>query len=288
MGARKWSWLALAALAGGACEQGQDPVGPGPEQFEIAAVTVPEVAIFTVKVCKEGPGNLTYDFTVTGTSEVSFPSGQSFTLVDDECKTVAEALDGGQSVTVTELAPPAGSDFLQVDQYSFIGSMGVFEGIPTHVATFTTPSVTIDRFGNDQGHVLVYTNVAVPDDGDGCTHTMGFWKTHPNAWPAGFDPDDPFGTSTTETWLDTFWTPSAGGNAYFILAHQYMAAVLSEASGAAVPSGVQAAIDGAAAFFASAPYGVSPTGATRAQLLSWADLLDSYNNGNEGVAHCDD
>ena len=287
MGGKKWSWLAMAALVAGACEQGQDPVGPGPELFELAAVTVPEVAIFTVQACKEGPGNLTYDFTVTGTAQVAFPSGQSFTLVDDECKIVAEALDGGQSVTVTELPPPAGSSFLQVEQYSFIGSQGVFEGFPTLAATFPTPSVTVGNFGNDMGHVLVFTNVAVPVD-DGCTHTQGFWKTHPTAWPAGHDPDALFGTSATKSWLDTFWTPPARGNAYFILAHQYMAAVLSAASGAAVPSGVQDAIDGAAAFFASATYGAAPSGATRVQLLSWADLLDSYNNGNEGVAHCDD
>jgi hypothetical protein len=32
---------------------------------------------------------------------------------------------------------------------------------------------------------------------------------------------------------------------------------------------------------------VKPTGATRTQLLAWAGLLDSYNNGNEGVDHCD-
>jgi hypothetical protein len=285
MKAKKWSLLTLAALAAGACEQGQDPVGPGPELFEIAAVTVPEVAIFTVQACKEG-GAGPSSFTVSGTAQVAFPAGPSFTLVDDECKVVAEALDGGQSVTVTETAPATGTTFQKVDQYSFIGSQGVFEGIPTFVATFSTPSVTIGRFGNDQGHVLVFTNVDVPQE-DGCTHTQGFWKTHPQSWPAGFDPDDLFGTSATKTWLDTFWTPPAGGNAYFILAHQYMAAVLSDASGAAVPANVQSAIDGAAAFFASAPYGVKPTGATRTQLLAWAGLLDSYNNGNEGVDHCD-
>jgi hypothetical protein len=285
MSARKWSWLAVAALTAAACEQAQDPVGPGPELFDVAAVTVPDVGIFTVKACKEGPGNQTYDFTVSASALVIF--APTFTLVDDECKTIATATDGGQSVTVTELTPPAGTAFQQVDQYSFVASQGNESGTPVHVATFTTPSVTIGQLGNDQGHVLVFTNVAVPDEG-GCTHTQGFWKTHPQDWPAGYDPAALFGTSATKSWLDTFWTPPAGGNAYFILAHQYMAAVLSDASGAAVPAGVQSAIDGAAAFFASAPYGVNPSGATREQLLGWADLLDSYNNGNEGVAHCDD
>ena len=288
MRGKRWSWLAIAALVAGACEQGQDPAGVQLEPATFAAVTVPDVAIFTVKACKEGPANMTYSFTVTGTAQVAFPAGASFTLVDDECKIVAEALDGGQSVTITELAPPLGTSFVQVDQYSFIGSMGVFEGPPFFVATFATPAVTIANFGNDRGHVLVYTNEAVPVD-DGCTLTQGYWKNHTENWPAGYDPDDLFGTGTgSETWLAALTASSKGGNAYFILSQQYIAAVLNAANGAIVPANVQAAIDGAAAFFASAPYGEAPTGATRDQLIAWASLLDSYNNGLAGVAHCDD
>jgi hypothetical protein len=51
----------------------------------------------------------------------------------------------------------------------------------------------------------------------GCVLTQGFWKTHPNAWPAGYSPSATFFLSG-KTWLDVLWT-APGGDAYYILAH---------------------------------------------------------------------
>ena len=76
------------------------------------------------------------------------------------------------------------------------------------------------------------------------------------------------------------------GNAYYILAHQYIAAVLNGASGAGAPANVQAAINGAAAYFGANGPSPAPSGALRTQLINWSDLLDDYNNGLVGPGHC--
>jgi hypothetical protein len=57
-----------------------------------------------------------------------------------------------------------------------------------------------------------------------------------------------------------------------------------------VPSSVAAAIASATTYFGKAtPDDWSAGDAySKNQLTSWADLLDSYNNGQVGPGHCDD
>ena len=77
---------------------------------------------------------------------------------------------------------------------------------------------------------------------NGCTLTQGYWKTHStygpaskpdatwNLLPGGLGPDTVFFLSG-DTWYEVFWTAPAG-NAYYNLAHQYMAARLNVLDGA--------------------------------------------------------
>jgi hypothetical protein len=119
----------------------------------------------------------------------------------------------------------------------------------------------------------------------GCVLTQGFWKTHPNAWPEGHSPNDPF-FSSGKTWLEVLWT-APRGDAYYILAHQYIAAVLNVANGATPPAEVSAVIDAATAWFGSHGPGVpasSPEGQT---LIHWAEVLAAFNEGMMGVPHCE-
>jgi hypothetical protein len=119
----------------------------------------------------------------------------------------------------------------------------------------------------------------------GCVLTQGFWKTHPNAWPEGHSPNDPF-FSSGKTWLEVLWT-APRGDAYYILAHQYIAAVLNVANGATPPAEVSAVIDAATAWFGSHGPGVpasSPEGQT---LIHWAEVLTAFNEGMMGVPHCE-
>jgi hypothetical protein len=80
------------------------------------------------------------------------------------------------------------------------------------------------------------------------------------------------------------------GNGYYILAHQFIAAVLNKANGAPVPVGVQDTIDQALAFFnLNGPAFCSAKGSCGPQ-KDWAAVLDDYNNGvyPNGPAHCSD
>jgi hypothetical protein len=86
------------------------------------------------------------------------------------------------------------------------------------------------------------------------------------------------------------WTNSRGGNAYYILAPQFIAAQLNVLSGASVPGNVQAAINGATTLFNTyTPALIGALGSDdpiRAQFVTYANVLDAYNNGIIGPGHC--
>jgi hypothetical protein len=88
-----------------------------------------------------------------------------------------------------------------------------------------------------------------------------------------------------------FWKP-VGGNQYYNLAHQYMAAALNMEAGAAVPATVQAAFDAATTLFntyaPAAIAGLRGSNPLRAQFVALAGILGSYNEGDIGPGHCDD
>ena len=89
-----------------------------------------------------------------------------------------------------------------------------------------------------------------------------------------------------KTWYQVFWTPPAG-NAYYNLAHQYMAAFLNTLAGASVPVEVQQALDAAKALFEAQGAGDTTLSASeRKMALQYASILDQYNNGLIGPGHC--
>jgi hypothetical protein len=144
--------------------------------------------------------------------------------------------------------------------------------------------------------------VYVPCD-DGCTLTPGYWKTHSEYGPAPYDNTwalvDPNGEDseffdTGQSWYQVLWTEPQGGNAYYILAHAYIAGVLNELNGASVPAEVESAMDEAEALLDE--YDGNPEsmeelkgkGAReiRQDFIDTAELLDDYNNGLIGPGHC--
>ena len=96
-----------------------------------------------------------------------------------------------------------------------------------------------------------------------------------------------------QTWYQVFWTAPAG-NAYYNLAHQYMAAELNTLNGAAVPANVQTALNTATTLFNTyTPAEIAALkgkngNALRAQFIELAGLLGSYNEGKIGPGHCDE
>jgi hypothetical protein len=140
----------------------------------------------------------------------------------------------------------------------------------------------------------------------GCTYTMGYWMTHSIYGPAvPYDPTwdlkdggaavflDAANPKADFTWYSMFWTPPAGGNAYIILAKQYMAAWLSinnvDPLKAADPTVLGTALaDAYELLKAYNPYDVLEP-AVREQFIALASFLDMYNNGllPGGPPHCE-
>jgi hypothetical protein len=124
----------------------------------------------------------------------------------------------------------------------------------------------------------------------GCTYTQGYWKSKPNvAWPDPYRRDATFFLSG-QTWQETLNSPVSAAPGYYQLAHQYIAAVLNQASQAGVPQGVQGTLSSAKTWLESnTPNACTVNGSCETQ-KEWAASLDAYNNGNypHGPSHCNE
>lgn len=126
------------------------------------------------------------------------------------------------------------------------------------------------------------------ESGDqGCTLTQGYWKNHnaeanqPNnqiPWPIDEDTQ-----LCGQGWLDILQTPAAG-DAWYILAHQWIAASLNVASGASTTPEVDQALADGEAMLSTCAEDAGDQGAA----TTVSDVLDEYNNGVVGPGHCDD
>ncbi|MFN8375903.1 MAG: hypothetical protein U0694_23900 [Anaerolineae bacterium] len=219
----------------------------------------------------------------TGSANVGFSDAAIAEI--DECVSVTDSVNGTSTLL----------------------GMWCYSQGSTHTFTYTrTISYTV--CGNYQ-----YTNVAAIVTGDtgttvsdshtisvyvpcgACTLTQGYWKTHSAYGPAPTDSGwfttaTPNGPDTTfflsgRSWYQVFWTPPAG-NAYYNLAHQYMAAKLNILNGASSTAAVNAAITAAEAFFNTYTPSSNLSRTARQQALAWAATLDQYNNGLIGPGHC--
>lgn len=113
----------------------------------------------------------------------------------------------------------------------------------------------------------------------GCVRTQGYWKSKPGVvWPAPYSRGATFFSSGL-SWQIILETPPSRGNAYLILAHQYIAALLNRASGASAPAAVQSVINSATSFFSSGTNLDSCSGSACETQKTWAGILDTYNNG---------
>jgi len=117
-----------------------------------------------------------------------------------------------------------------------------------------------------------------------CTFTIGYWKTHPEAWPAT---SLTLGTvNYTAAQLLSILNEPAGGNGLLILAHQLIAAKLSILNGADA-SAVATDIANADAMIGGLV--CPPVGSDAlpsASVNAIATDLDNYNNGLIGPGHC--
>jgi hypothetical protein len=214
------------------------------------------------------------------------------TTENDECVTVDDTNEAGPQNEVV-----CSGDAPEVFNYSVTFGKNTTAQVPllcgansyTNTASFTTnDSSTI---GSD-GATITADVACIP----GCTLTQGYWKTHNATFKGGAPVDDNWtsvgasaeGTifSSSINWFNVFWTAPQGGNVWYQLAHQYMAAVLNINNGAGAPSSVSTALPLAQTWLVNN----SPTAKLKAKdaanAAGWASLFGSYNEGLIGPGHC--
>jgi hypothetical protein len=248
-------------------------------------------------ICKAGNAAGSFDFTwsIDHVAGGNYSSGQ-VTVAVGSCELAAAVPTTGSLrlvATVTEAAPPLDWSLTNI---------GATYSAPVLPPTWPVPSINLATgvvsnvgMANDVGAEITFTNTYIPPL-TGCTYTQGYWKTHSEYGPAPYDAtwallangaDTPFFLSG-QTWYEVFHTPPAG-NAYYNLAHQYMAAqlsILDGADGTAVASALSDA-DGLFAAWTPAQIGaLKGNNALRQQFNALAGTLGSYNEGDIGPGHC--
>lgn len=252
-------------------------------------------------------GSADVDFSTADITEID----ECITVVDDN-GTPLNLLDDVTLGTVCADDPLPHTFTHTIDVGPF-EECGVFEF--TNTASFTTVDDENDTDESGSASYTVIIDVPCPQ---GCTLTLGYWKTH-NATFWGGAPEDPNwfligdvdgdGISegenedffdTGDTWFEVFWEPVAG-RPYYQLAHQWMAAYLNtlsiQALGGSIPSEVQEALDDGAALldeYDGSEAGKNPDlkgkGAKdiRADFVELAGILADFNEGEIGPGHCDE
>jgi hypothetical protein len=220
-----------------------------------------------INVCKHGTA-ATFQYQIgLGTTM------QPLSLAAGECKPIGSVPSVQQDdVIVTVRENPSATYTLD--------HIGLVHGLGTEQTITGTSSVS---FEGVHGGVVHFYNVPVTSTG--CTFTQGYYKNR----GASLLPTGNFYASG-QTYLQVLETSPKGGNPYYILAHQFIAASLN-AKSASVPGDVKTAMTQAGTYFSTS--GITPdtptsSTYTKEKLTGWADLLTRYNEGQVGPGHCTD
>lgn len=280
------------------------------------AVTVTNEAAYDAVISVTGAASCTVNLA----PGASAPCAYSLAAVNPAGGAVSASATTEGSTPVTASNPYAfgaptntsGMDVVVYDQYDAAAevTLGSASGVArtfNYTRAFggtvcgTTTYGNTARFASSSGQtgsdswsvVHVITNCST---GAGCTLTQGYWKTHSTSGPAAH-PDDTWNALpnaqntifylSNQSWLTVFRT-SPSGNAYYTLAHQFMAATLNVLNGASAPQSVQDALAAAKTFFENnvpVPPSGKYKGKSATELNAMAALLDQYNNGF-GPGHC--
>ena len=235
--------------------------------------------------------------TASGSTPFDFVSGGAYLEEGQPVIKNAGPLDVVDSVQgpLGSVSAPIDALHPQTYQYSVSvpsGTCGSFD-MPNTVRLIDHATGAVVASASDTVHVTVTCPHV-----NGCTLTQGYWKTHSIYGPAS-KPDPTWNLvggpnaaffSSGQTWLQVFNTSPAGGNAYYVLAHQYEAAVLNQLNGASSTAAVDSALASAKTFFQTytpATAGaLAKNSAARASALAAASTLDNYNSGLIGPGHC--
>jgi hypothetical protein len=221
----------------------------------------------------------------TGSAELTFEGEPSAEY--DTCVEVTDDHAGALgTICLTDL-PKA---FTYAITWGPFQECGEYQGVNT--ASFVTQDT--QATGSSSWTVAV----TVPC-GPNCTLSQGYWKNHSEYGPAKYDAtwallphgaDQPL-FQAGYSWYTSFHQPPTGGDAFIILARQYMAAWLNGLRGANlsdVADDVQRAAELLDEYDGSPTARTMVTGDVRKQFLQIAERLDKFNNGQFGPGKCDE
>jgi len=217
-----------------------------------------------------------------------------------------EVVLGGASVGYAFGAPASEIDECVNVNDSMVGNLGVVcasesprtftyshEFVGGAECTVTPVVNTVTETGQDTGNLhdqASWTVVVTTPCDQGCSLTIGYWKTHSIYGPAQYDDtwagyqDAPF-YGNGVTWYQMIQMNPAGGNPYIQLARQYIGAKLNQANGADV-SAIASTLASAETWLSGYTYTATFTKAQKSAMVALASTLDSYNNGLIGPGHC--
>jgi hypothetical protein len=187
----------------------------------------------------------------------------------------------GLGLSVFTILALASACATEGDTAAFRGDEHESSGTDTGGDTGEMKTSGEDTHGKDVGDEAGDTG-----EGGACPRTQGYWKNwniHADqehrqiAWPISEDT-----VGCEQTWYDWLWTPPQG-DAWIILAHQWIAASLNEAAGVDVPDDVSDALGTAAALLDDC----SIADEDRETAIATSELLDAFNNGHF-TESCDD
>ena len=178
---------------------------------------------------------------------------------------------------------------LMDDEGDFLDVVELEVPVPAGVSNVTVQVLSIDDDTDLVPASLAWTFVAwelrEPVD-EGCTYTIGYWQNHPEAWPT----TNPGFFSDVDA-MELLWAPPRGGNAYIILAKQYIGAALNVGNGTSIPGDVfdawLDAQDLLLNYESDGDIDKKDEPEDRAEAIYLAGILDDYNNGLLGPGHCD-
>lgn len=179
---------------------------------------------------------------------------------------VTDRIEFEIALTGGSLAPLAGGQNL--------GAVLSLEG-STFVTDFST-TWSAEVVKGDLGPIVP------PPSGNGCTHTIGYWKTHPEAWPVNSVTVG--GVTYQQSTAISILEAPVRGDKSISLAKQLIGSILSVADGAE-SSCISGVINAADAWLLE--HGGVASG--QKQWDGGDDLhddLDAYNNGELCVSHC--
>ena len=192
---------------------------------------------------------------------------------------------------------------------SILGSLDILAdwipqaSIDNLTCEFMVPNVLNVLFNGQSASDESIITVKVPSIcNQGCTYTQGYWKTHANyaakpqfakkrdaTWDLiGADAENTVFYGGDMSYIQVMWMPPKG-NAYYQLAHQYIAAKLNTLMGTGALPATQQAIAQAEALFLA--HG-NPTDGwwknknNRQLAITLAGMLAAYNEGSAGIPHC--